>query len=144
MALSDELRRLADRAEEAERNARAAADKAKGELEADRERSREVATQQAEQLQAAAEAGRDKISSGWSEMQRNWNQHIAQIQRNVQAKKAEIDVDRAQRRAYDAEADANFAIDFAYSAIVEAEYAVIDADLAKKEAEELAATGASV
>ncbi len=48
MALSDELRRLADRAGEAERNAAAARDKSKAELEQDRERSREVAKQQGE------------------------------------------------------------------------------------------------
>jgi hypothetical protein len=142
MALSADLRRLADRAEEAERNAVAARDKQKAELEQDRERSREVAKQQAEQLREAADAGHDKISSWWNDVQRNWNKHIAQLQENVQAKKGEIDVDRARRRADNAEADAAFAIEFAYSAIGEAEYAVIDADLARKEADELAATGA--
>jgi flagellar biosynthesis chaperone FliJ len=141
MALSDELHRLADRAEEAERNAAAAKGKAKTDLEQDRERSREIAKQQAEQLREAADAGHDKISSWWNDVQRNWNEHIAQLQENVQAKKAEIDLDTAQRRAYNAEADANFAIEFAYSAIGEAEYAVLDADLARKEADELAATG---
>jgi hypothetical protein len=143
MALSDELRRLADRAEEAERNAAAARDKAKADLEQDRERSRKVAEQQAEQLREAADAGRDKISAWWTDVQRNWNDHIAQLQENIETKKAEIDLDQAQRRAYNAEADARFAIEFAYSAIGEAEYAVLDADLARTEADELAATGAS-
>jgi hypothetical protein len=143
MALSDELRRLADRAEEAEKNTAAARDKAKADLEEDRDRSRAVAQQQAEQLQEAADAGRDKISAWWNDVQRSWNEHIAQLQQNVESKKAEIDLDLAQRRAYNAEADASFAIEFAYTAIGEAEYAVLDADLARKEADELAGARAS-
>ncbi len=142
MALSDQLRRLANRAEEAERNAAAAGDKAKAELEQDRENSRAVAQQEAEQLREAADAGRGKISDWWSDVQRSWNEHIAQIQKNVESKKAEIDVDRAKRRADNAEADAKFAIEFAYTAIGEAEYAVLDANLARKEADELSGVSA--
>jgi chorismate synthase len=143
MALSDRLHRLADRAEEADRNAAAARDKAKADLEQDRETSRVVAQQQAEQLRETADAGQDKISAWWKDVQRNWNEHVAQLQEDVETKKTEIDLDRAQKRADNAEADAEFAIDFAYAAIGEADYAALDADLARKEADELAATGAS-
>ena len=142
MALSDQLRRLANRAEEAEKNAAAASDKAKADLEQDRENSRAVAQQEAEQLREAADAGRGKISDWWNDVQRSWNEHIAQIQRNVESKKAEIDLDRAKRRADNAEADAEFAIEFAYTAIGEAEYAVLDANLARKEADELSGVSA--
>ncbi len=137
MALSDQLRRLANRAEEAEKNAAAAGDKAKADLEQDRENSRAVAQREAEQLREAADAGRGKISDWWSDVQRSWNEHIAQIQKNVESKKGEIDLDLAKRRADNAEADAEFAIEFAYTAIGEAEYAVLDANLARKEADEL-------
>ena len=142
MALSDQLRRLANRAEEAEKNAAAASDKAKADLEQDRENSRAVAQQEAEQLREAADAGRGKISDWWNDVQRSWNEHIAQIQKNVEGKKAEIDLDRAKGRADNAEADAEFAIEFAYTAIGEAEYAVLDANLARKEADELSGVSA--
>ena len=142
MALSDQLRRLANRAEEAEKNAAAASDKAKADLEQDRENSRAVAQQEAEQLREAADAGRGKISDWWNDVQRSWNEHIAQIQKNVESKKAEIDLDQAKRRADNAEADAEFAIEFAYTAIGEAEYAVLDANLARKEADELSGVSA--
>ena len=142
MAMSDQLRRLANRAEEAEKNAVAASDKAKADLEQDRENSRAVAQQEAEQLREAADAGRGKISDWWNDVQRSWNEHIAQIQKNVESKKGEIDLDRAKRRADNAEADAEFAIEFAYTAIGEAEYAVLDANLARKEADELSGVSA--
>jgi hypothetical protein len=142
MALSDQLRRLANRAEEAERNAAAASNKAKADLEQDRESSRAVAQQEAEQLREAADAGRGKISDWWNDVQRSWNEHVAQIQKNVESKKAEIDLDRAKERADNAEADAEFAIEFAYTAIGEAEYAVLDANLARKEADELSGVSA--
>jgi hypothetical protein len=142
MALSDQLRRLANRAEEAEKNAAAASDKAKADLEQDRENSRAVAQQEAEQLREAADAGRGKISDWWNDVQRSWNEHIAQIQKNVESKKAEVDLDRAKGRADNAEADAEFAIEFAYTAIGEAEYAVLDANLARKEADELSGVSA--
>jgi hypothetical protein len=142
MALSDQLRRLANRAEEAEKNAAAASDKAKADLEQDRENSRAVAQQEAEQLREAADAGRGKISDWWNDVQRSWNEHVAQIQKNVESKKAEIDLDQAKGRADNAEADAEFAIEFAYTAIGEAEYAVLDANLARKEADELSGVSA--
>jgi hypothetical protein len=139
MALSDQLRRLADRAQEAEQHAAAARDKAKAEREQDRERSREAAQQAAAQLRQAAEAGRGKISDSWNDVQRNWNEHSAQLQKSLDTKIAETDLARAQRHADHAEADALYAIDFAYSAIAEAEYAVINAELARRKADELAA-----
>jgi hypothetical protein len=142
MALSDRLHRLADRAEEADRNAAAARDKAKADLEQDRENSRAVAQQEAEHLRESADTGRGKISDWWNDVQRSWNEHVAQIQKNVESKKAEIDLDQAKGRADNAEADAEFAIEFAYTAIGEAEYAVLDANLARKEADELSGVSA--
>jgi hypothetical protein len=137
MALSDELRKLADRAQEAEERARAAKDKARADVEQDVEQSRAVAQHQAEQLRDAADAGRGKISDWWDDLQKNWNDHFFKLQQNIEGKKAEMDLARSERKAENAEDDAAFAIDFAYSAVVEAEYAVLDAVLARKETEEL-------
>jgi uncharacterized membrane protein len=66
-------------------------------------------------------------------------EHVAKIREDVDAKRAEHDVDRAQRNAENAEDDATFAVEYAYAAIEEAEYAVLDAALARKKADELAA-----
>ena len=139
MALSDQLHRLADRADQAERQAAAAMDKAMADLEQDLKQSREDAQQDAEQLRQAAEAARGKISDSWNDIQKSWNEHSAQLQKSLETKIAEVDLARAQRHADNAEADALYAIDFAYSAIAEAEYAVINAQLARKTADELAA-----
>ena len=73
----------------------------------------------------------------------DWNEHLAKVRQHIDSKKAEIDLDRAQSDADNAEDDALFAIDYAYGAVEEAEYAVLDATLARVEADELAASGAS-
>jgi hypothetical protein len=143
MPLSDDLHKLADRAEEAEKHAAAARNKATAEIEQDRDSSRAVAQQQAEQLREAADSGRGKISDWWNDVQRDWNRHLAKLQESIEGKKAEVDLDMAQKDADNAEADAAFAIDFAYSAIGEAEYAVLQATLAREEADEMAGAGAS-
>jgi hypothetical protein len=67
---------------------------------------------------------------------------VAAVKENIDDRKAEHDVDRANKRAENAEGDAAFAIDYAVAAIEEAEYAVLDAALARKEADELAGASA--
>jgi hypothetical protein len=133
---------MADRAEEAEKRATAARDKAKDAVEQDRETSRAVAQQQADDLRAAAEAGEGRISEFWKDVQKNWSEHVAKVQQNIERKKAEIDRDRAETDAENAEDDAEFAVDYAYAAIVEAEYAVLDAVFARKQADELSGASA--
>jgi vacuolar-type H+-ATPase subunit I/STV1 len=143
MALSDQLMRLASRAKEAEDRAAAAQNKAKTDLQQEVDDAREVSQAQARSLSEAAETGGTKVSDWWNDVQRTWNEHLATVRENIDDKKAEMDRDRAESRAEDAEADAGFAIDYAYSAVEEAEYAVLDATLARKEADEIAASGAS-
>jgi hypothetical protein len=137
MALSDELTKLAARAKEAEDRAAAAQGKARAELEQDVETARTSAQEQAEELRKTADAGKDKISVWWHDVQRSWNQHLATIRDDIDERRAEHDVDKAERRAERAEDDAMFAIDYATAAITEAEYAVLDADLARIEADQL-------
>jgi hypothetical protein len=137
MALSDELTKLAVRAKEAEDRAAAARGKAKADLEQDVETARTSAQEQAEKLRKSADARKDKISVWWHDLQRSWNEHLATIRDDIEHRRAEHDVDKADRRAERAEDDALFAIDYAYAAISEAEYAVLDADLARIEADQL-------
>ena len=91
MALSDQLRKLAEPAREAEKHAAAARDMAKAELEEDRKRSCEDAQQDAAQLRQAAEAARGKISDSWNDVQNSWNEHNAQLQASIDTKIAEAE-----------------------------------------------------
>ena len=135
--LADELTKLAGRAQEAENRAAAARGKAKTDLEQEIDSARASAQAQAAKLHAKAEEGRGSISAWWTDVQKSWDAHVAELRDRVETKKAEHDVHVAQKKAENAEADAAFAIDFAYGAVVEAEYAVLDAALARMEADEL-------
>ncbi len=72
--LSDELRKLSARAEEAEGHVSAVREKTKADIEADRDAARAVGEQQAKQLRESADEGRDRISVWWSDVQRSWDE----------------------------------------------------------------------
>ncbi|MGZ8563833.1 MAG: YtxH domain-containing protein [Candidatus Limnocylindria bacterium] len=137
MAVSDDLTKLAERAKEAETRYSEVREEARTDLEQNVESSRESAQEHAAKLRSAAEKSSADISGGLSAIQNSWNEHIARIRRDLEGKKAEHDVHKAQRRADDAEAYASFAIDLAYSAVAEAEYAALDAALARMDADEM-------
>ena len=137
MAMSEDLTGLAARVKEAEDHATAARAKTKAEVEQDMATVRASAEARADKLRQDAEDRKSKLSVWWHDLERSWNQHLAKIRDDVEAKRAEHDEDRAQRRAEGAESDAEFAISFAYAAVEEAEYAVLDATLARMEADEL-------
>ena len=142
MALSDQLTKLAQRAKEAEEHAAAARDKTKADVENDREMAPATAQAQADRLHESADANRARISAWWHDVQRSWSQHVAAVKEDLTDRRAEHDLDRANKRAENAEGDAAFAIDYAVAAIDEAEYAVLDASLARMEANELAGASA--
>ena len=137
MALSDDLTGLAARVKEAEDHAAAARAKTKAEVEQDMAAVRASAEARGDKLRQDAEERKGKLSVWWHDLQRTWNEHLAKIRDDIEAKRAEHDVDRAQRRAEMADDDAEFAISFAYAAVEEAEYAVLDATLARMEVDEL-------
>ena len=62
MALSDDLSKLTTRTKEAEDRAAAAQEKARADLEADRDNARAVGQQQAEELRERAEENKGRIS----------------------------------------------------------------------------------
>jgi hypothetical protein len=142
MALSDELTKLAARAKEAETRTTAARDEARADLEREVESARAATQAQAEKLRQGAEEGKAKASGWWTDVQKSWNAQVAKVREDVEGKKEKHDVHMAQVRADDADGYASSAIDFAYSAVVEAEYASLDAVLARKEAEQMAAESA--
>lgn len=139
MALSDDLTKLADRAKEAEGHGAAAREKAKADVEADRDNARAVGEQQARALREMADERKGRISDWWNDVQATWNRGIGSLREDIESRKAEHDVGHARHKAERVEEDAKYAIDFAYSAIVEAEYAVLDAVLVRMEADELSA-----
>lgn len=139
MAYSDELAKLSDRVKEAEVHAAAAQDKAKADLERDASTARASSQANAEKLRETAEHRKGQISENWAGVQQKWNEHVATARAKIESKKAEHDVAEAERHAIGADEDASFAIDFAYAAIDEADSAVLDAVLARREADELAA-----
>jgi hypothetical protein len=138
--LADELTTLATRAKEAETHGAAARTKSRGDLEQEVGSARATAQARADRLRETAEERKGSISAWWTNVQESWDEHMAEVRAHLESKKEEHDVRVAQRRAENAEADAEFAVDFAYSAVLEAEYAVLDAVLAMKEADELAST----
>lgn len=140
MTVSEQLTKLAARAKEAEDNVAAAQAQNKAALEQDLEAARASAQTQAQKLRDSAEAGKEGVSHWWNDVQKNWNEHVATVQANIEGKKAEVDLSKAQHHADHAEVDAGFAIEYADAAIAEAEYAVLSALLARKEADELAAS----
>src|SRR4051812_7475082 len=113
MAVSDQLERLAVRAKEVETRAADAKSKAKTDLEQDVADARASAQEQAEKLRLIADENEGKISSWWNDVQRDWNTHISEVRENIDTKKAELDKNRAERTAENAEDDALFAIDYA-------------------------------
>ena len=143
MAASDQLTKLAARAKEAQDRVAAAQAKATEDLEKDVENARTSAQAQADKLRATAEEKKGKLSVWWRDVQRSWDEHIERIRTDMETRRAEHNLDRAQTNAYNAEDDAAFAVDYAYAAIEEAEYAVLDAALARKHADELAAASTS-
>ena len=143
MALSDQLTKLAAKANEADDRAAAAQTQAKADLELAVKNARESAQTNADQLRKDAETDKDVLSAWWDDMQRTWNEHIAMVRKNLDQKKAELDAKTAERRASSAEEDAAFAVDYAYATVQEAEYAVLDAILARKEADGLATAAPS-
>jgi hypothetical protein len=144
MTLSEGLSTLSGRVKEAEDHAAAARGKARSDLERDVAAARESADAQADELRRRAEAGKGKVSVWWHDLEHSWNEHIAKIRDDIDARRAQHDLERAERRANTAENDAGIAIDFASAAIAEAEYSILNATLARKEADELAQQTAKV
>ena len=140
MALSDQLAKLAARAKQAEERAAAAHDKARTDLESDVSAARASAEKQGEKLRETAEAGEDKVSGRWNELQQSWNAHIAAVREDIDERQARHDRAQAQREADTSEDDAAYAIDYAYAAVEEAEYAVLQAELARMDADALEAS----
>jgi hypothetical protein len=139
MAVSDQLSKLSARTKELEDRATAARQEARTDLQHDVDAARVASNANAEALSKSLDESEAEISAWWTDMGRSWDEHIARVREKVDTKKKQHDVKAAQRDADDALAYASYLIDYTYAAVEEAEYAVLDATLAQKEADELAA-----
>lgn len=139
MRASEQLEKLADLAKQSEDNIEHAKAESEAELKTRVQRARESSEKHAAELKGGASGAKAKASTWWSDVQDDWNKHIEKIRKDVDNRKEELDVKRAEHRAEHREDDAEAAVAFAYAAFEEAEYAVLDAILAREEADELAA-----
>ena len=139
MALSEQIDRLATRTKELEDRAAAAGQQAHDDLQKDVAAARDASKANAEALRESLDAGAAEVSAWWVDMGRSWDEHLAKMRQHIDHKMAEHDVQTARRTAEDANAYASYLIDYCYAAVEEAEYAVLDATLAQREYDDLAA-----
>lgn len=139
MALSEQLSKLSVRTKMLEDRAAVAREAARAVLEQDVKAAREVSQANAEALRRSIETSQAEVSVWWDDVASAWNQHVATVRQHIDDRVAAHDLKAAQREAEEADEYASYLIDYTYAAVVEAEYAVLDATLAHKRADELAA-----
>jgi hypothetical protein len=139
MAISDQLSKLAARTKVLEDRAAAARQEARTDLQHDVAAAREASNANAVALGKAVDEDEAEVSAWWTGVGRSWDEHIAQVRERVDQKKEQHDLKAARRDAEEATEYASYLLDYTYAAVEEAEYAVLDATLAQREADELAA-----
>jgi small-conductance mechanosensitive channel len=139
MSLPDDFTKLREKVDKADQSIRAAAAKDEAELKAMVDDARKKADERAAVLRAKSDEVSDSAERQWQEVQSDWDEHIKRIRERMDAKKDELDAKVAEHDAEWAEADAIDAVNFASAAIEEAQYAVLDAVLARRRADVMAA-----
>ena len=139
MSLPDDFTKLREKVDKADQSIRAAAAKDEAELKAMVDDARKKADERAAVLRAKSEEISDSAEHQWHEVQSDWDEHVKRIRERMNAKKDEVDAKFAENDAEWAEGDAIDAVDFASAAIEEAQYAVLDAVLARRKADVMAA-----
>jgi hypothetical protein len=139
MAASDDFTKLKEQVEEADRSIKAAVTQEDAELKAMVDEARKKADDRAAQLHTKTTEAADQAQHQWNQVQTDWDKHVKRIRARADAKKAEIDAGMAEDDAQWAEADAYDAVTFAESANEEAKYAVLDAVMARRRADAMAA-----
>jgi hypothetical protein len=131
MSVSESFAKLKKQLDEAERTVRAAVEENEADLKAKLNEARRNADSRAAELRTKTQSG-EQAESGWRQVQRDWDRHIENVRKRIDARGADVDAMVAAAQSEEAESDALDAIDFAGSAIEEAEYAVLDALRAEK------------
>jgi hypothetical protein len=137
--LSEQLQDLSQRAKKIENSAKATREKNQAELERRRNQLESDMKSTGQKIETSAAAAKENIRSGWADIRNRIDKQLAGARTKLEERKAERDLNRAERRAQAAEDDAANAIVFAEYVLDQVEYAVVDAALARSAADDLRA-----
>lgn len=90
MDASQRLAKLSKRAKEAKDHASAAQNQAKADVEKSANEARARAEAHAEELHQSAAATGAQISASWNDMQKSWSNHMAQVRRGIETRRASL------------------------------------------------------
>jgi hypothetical protein len=136
--LSDDLRKLADRAASAEDKVKAAEQESKDKLDASIRQSKAEAKARQDAFKAQVKARQAASAQQWVDLQTSYNQKVQQIKSKIEVDKEVHEAKRARRSADRLAADARDLILFAMLAIDDAELALLEAIEADAYADSLA------
>ena len=125
--LSDKLQELADHVADAEKKVAAAEQASKEKVEASIHKSKADAEARQESFKADVKKRHEVSYMHWQELKKDYHQSVQHIKNKIKTEKEAKEVKQATRRADDAEAYAEYAIDFAMMAIDDEEVAVLEA-----------------
>ena len=133
--LSDDLQKLANHVADIENRVAAAEQASKEKVEASIQESKADAEARQESFKADVEKRHEATYMHWQELQKDYHQKVQHIKNKIKTEKEAKEVKQATRRADDAEAYAENAIDFAMMAINDAEVVALEAIHARVYAE---------
>ena len=137
--LSAALLDLASRVKRVEDSAAAVEAKNRDKLEARREELEAAIDDSHIELAAAATQAKESANGKWSQAKTLIEGQVNDMRADFAKWQAEIKEDRAEQKAEDAEYDAVVAVNLAAYCLDAAEWAVVQAELARGEADQLAA-----
>lgn len=137
--LSAALLDLASRVKRVEDSAAAVEAKNRAKLQARREELEAAIDDSHIELAATATQAKESARSKWSQAKTLIEGHVNDMRADFAKWQAEIKEDRAERAAENAEYDAVVAVNLAAYCLDAAEWAVVQAELARGEADQLAA-----
>jgi hypothetical protein len=138
--LSAALLDLASRVKRVEDSAAAVEAKNREKLQARREELAAAIDESHIELAAAATQAKESTRTQWTHAKTAIEGQVDDMRADFAKWKAEIKEDRAEQEAEDAEYDAVVAVNLAAYCLDAAEWAVVQAELARGEADQLAAT----
>ena len=137
--LSAALLDLAGRVKRVEDSAAAVEAQNRAKLQARREELEAAIDESHIELAAAATQAKEATRGKWSEVKNSIERRVDEMRADFAKWQAEVKQDRAERTAENAEYDAVAAVNLAAYCLDAAEWAVVQAELARGEADQLAA-----
>jgi len=138
MSVLESFEELKDQVVKADGEIMSVAEKDAPAIQTKLDETRHDADQQASKLEAGAKS--DGAQGQWQQIQADWHNHVERMRGRLDDAKTGYDLSVGEAEAESAEADALNAIAFAASAVLEAEQSTLQAVLARRRAEALAAS----